>query len=155
MADQAPDMSAQVANLLVPYRGQKPPAPDWFTRAVETPYETHFVSVGEVQIRYQTWGDRAKPGLLLSHGNGAHAHWYDFIAPALAEQDFVVAMTFSGMGDSGWREVYSLDGFSDEQIAVGEHVFTEFGHVDAVELLTRHQGVTPLPRARRIAVQLA
>ncbi|MEO0607099.1 MAG: alpha/beta fold hydrolase, partial [Pseudomonadota bacterium] len=118
MADQVPEMSPQVANLLVPYRGEKPPAPAWFTKAIETPYETHFVSMGEAQIRYQTWGDPSQPGLLLSHGNGAHAHWYDFIAPALAQRYFVVAMTFSGMGDSAWRSTYSFDGFSQEQIAV-------------------------------------
>ena len=106
---------------LAPYRGAQPPAPQWFTDAVATPYETHFVECEGVQIHYQAWGDRAKPGLLLVHGNGAHAHWWDFVAPYLLEDYFVVAMTFSGMGDSGWRPDYTMDVFAREQLAVCDH----------------------------------
>ncbi|MHA7899421.1 MAG: alpha/beta fold hydrolase [Henriciella sp.] len=121
MADDVQEMSPAEANLLARYRGAKPDAPDWFIEAVETPYQEHFIEAAGVTIRYQTWGDPAKPGLLLSHGNGAHAHWYDFIAPALAGDYFVVAMTFSGMGDSEWREMYSFSAFAEEQLAVCEH----------------------------------
>ena len=120
MADDIKELSPEQANLLARYRGEKPPAPDWFEAAISTPYETRFVDVDGTRIRYQTWGDRNKPGLLLSHGNGAHAHWYDFIAPALAEQYYVVAMSFSGMGDSDWRDTYSFDAFTAEQLAVCE-----------------------------------
>jgi pimeloyl-ACP methyl ester carboxylesterase len=120
MADDVQEMSPLEANLLARYRGQKPDSPAWFTAAVETPYEEAFVDVDGIRVRYQTWGDPSRPGLLLSHGNGAHAHWYDFIAPALAETYHVVAMTFSGMGDSDWRKTYSFDRFADEQIAVCE-----------------------------------
>lgn len=105
---------------LAPYHGAQPPAPQWFTDAVATPYETHFVDCEGAQIHYQTWGDRAKPGLLLVHGNGAHAHWWDFIAPYLTDDYHVVAMTFSGMGDSSWRESYVMDTFAKEQLAVCE-----------------------------------
>ena len=120
MAEDVHFMDPKRANLLASYGGATPPAPDWFSDAVNTPYTEHFVTVEGVRIRYQTWGEHGRPGLLLSHGNGAHAHWYDFIAPALAEQYFVVAMTFSGMGDSGWRDQYGFPKFSAEQIAVCE-----------------------------------
>ncbi len=120
MADDIHSMDPQQANLLRRYAGAKPEAPDWFNEAVNTSYTEHFVTVRGAEIRYQTWGTRGKPGLLLSHGNGAHAHWYDFIAPALAKDYFVVAMTFSGMGDSDWRERYGFAAFTDEQIAVCE-----------------------------------
>lgn len=120
MADDIKEMNPQEANLLAPYGGAKPEAPAWFETAVQTPYEEHFVDVGEVRIRYQRYGDAAKPGLLLCHGNGAHAHWYDFISPALAETYHVVAMSFAGMGDSSWRDSYNFDRFSEEQIAVCE-----------------------------------
>lgn len=119
MADGNQNM-AQMA-LLVPYGGEKPPAPAWFERAVATPYETRWVEVDGANIRYQRWGDPAKPGLLMVHGNGAHAHWYDFIAPFFAEDYCVVAMSFGGMGDSDWREAYSLSSFTAEQLAVCEH----------------------------------
>ncbi|MEL7112029.1 MAG: alpha/beta hydrolase [Pseudomonadota bacterium] len=121
MADDFKELSPAEANLLARYRGAKPEAPDWFEAAVSTPYTEQFVEAAGARIRYQTWGDSAKPGLLLSHGNGAHAHWYDFIAPALADDYYVVAMTFSGMGDSSWREMYSFSAFAKEQMAVCEH----------------------------------
>ena len=107
--------------VLARYRGAQPPAPDWFNRAISTPYETRNVEIDGVCVEYQRWGDPGKPGVLLVHGNGAHGHWYDFIAPYFADDYCVVAMTFSGMGDSGWRERYSMQGFSAEQVAVCEH----------------------------------
>ena len=121
MADDFKEMSPEEANLLARYRGAKPKAPAWFNEAVETPYDEHFVQVDGVTVRYQAWGDPALPGLMLSHGNGAHAHWFDFIAPALAGQYRIIAPSFSGMGDSDWREKYSFERFADEQMAVCEH----------------------------------
>ncbi|MEQ3746199.1 MAG: alpha/beta hydrolase [Henriciella sp.] len=120
MADDQKPVNPNDLAVLVPYRGEKPSAPEWFDRAVETPYETHFVEVDGAKVRYQRWGETDKPGLLLVHGNGAHAHWYDFIAPYVAEEYCVVAMTFGGMGDSEWRETYAVDTFSAEQLAVCE-----------------------------------
>lgn len=120
MADDFPGSKVQDPNLLVRYRGEKPDAPDWFNAAIGSAYEAHFVTVEGAKIRYQSWGNPDHPGVLLSHGNGAHAHWYDFIAPALAETHHVVAMSFSGMGDSDWRDTYSFPIFSAEQMAVCE-----------------------------------
>lgn len=120
MADDQKDFGAADPNLLARYRGEKPSAPDWFTRAVATPYTEHFIDVEGAKVRYQVWGDRTKPGLLLVHGNGAHAHWYDFTAPYFAEDYHVVAMTFAGMGDSDWRDSYNVGRFTMEQLAVCE-----------------------------------
>ena len=69
-------------------------------------------------IHYLRWGDRARPGLLLVHGNAAHAYWWSFIAPYLARDYNVAAMDLSGMGDSGWRSSYSMELFAEEQLAV-------------------------------------
>ena len=95
-------------------------APTWFTRAIDTPFERHQVDVEGCLINYLKWGDETKPGLLLVHGNGAHAQWWSFIAPFLAREYSVVAMDLSGMGDSGRRETYTLELFAKEQIAVCE-----------------------------------
>ncbi len=114
---------------LAGYGGARPPAPQWFEDAVAVPYETHFVEVKGARIHYQSWGDRSKPGLLLVHGNGAHAHWWDFIAPYLCEQYHVVASTFSGMGDSDRREAYAMDLFAEEMLAVCEDAGL-FGHAE-------------------------
>jgi len=117
--DQPAEMPIEQGPLAV-YRGAQPPAPRWFEEAIATPYDTSFVTCEGAGIHYQTWGDRAKPGLLLVHGNGAHAHWWDFVAPYLTEDYFVVAMTFSGMGDSHWRADYRMELFAREQLAVCE-----------------------------------
>lgn len=103
---------------LARYEGEPPKAPEWFRKFVQTKYSAHSVNVDGAKVSYQQWGHPNNPGLLLVHGGGAHAHWYDFIAPAFMEDFNVVAMTFSGMGDSEWRDAYSLEQFSAEQIAV-------------------------------------
>ncbi len=105
---------------LAAFHGERPPAPDWFLGAVSQPYETAHVAVDGARVHYQRWGRRGAPGLLLVHGNGAHAHWWDFIAPYFAGHYNVAAMTFSGMGDSDWREDYRMETFAAEQIAVCE-----------------------------------
>lgn len=121
MADDIKELSPQEANLLAKYQGAKPDAPSWFEEAVATPYEEHFVELDGIRIRYQAYGDPSLPGLLLCHGNGAHAHWYDFIAPSFATSYRVISMSFSGMGESSWRDSYNFDRFSEEQIVVCEH----------------------------------
>ena len=118
------DQPAEKAEKIYPlaaYGGERPPAPAWFDRALEHRPEVGFTEVDGARIHYLSWGDRSKPGLLLCHGNGAHAHWWDFIAPYFTDDWHVVAMTFSGMGESDWRERYHMDMFAAEQIAVCEH----------------------------------
>lgn len=117
--DQAREHPTDGGPLAV-YAGERPPAPAWFGEAVAQPYETHFIEVKGARIRYQRWGDPAAPGLLLVHGNGAHAHWWDFIAPYVSSRYNVAAMTFSGMGESDWRDSYDMETFSAEQMAVIE-----------------------------------
>jgi pimeloyl-ACP methyl ester carboxylesterase len=116
------DFAAYMASegMLTGFHGEVPPAPEWFSRTVAATPEANFVEVEGVPIHYLRWGDRTKPGLLLVHGNGAHAYWWSFVAPYLAEDYNVAAMDFSGMGDSGWRKSYSVATFSKEQLAVCE-----------------------------------
>ena len=76
--------------------------PGWFIRALETPYENRTVEVCDVPIHYLYWRSDAavgeKPGLVFVHGNGAHAHWWTFLAPfflsdyqvAAIDQEFAV-----------------------------------------------------------------
>ena len=47
--------------------------------------------------------------LVFLHGNGAHADWWSFIAPFFAKDWRVAAISWAGMGGSGWREAYSAE----------------------------------------------
>jgi pimeloyl-ACP methyl ester carboxylesterase len=95
-----------------------PSAPEWFTRAVNSPFETGDIVVDAVPIQYRAWGDPGASGLLLVHGGAAHSGWWDHIAPLLATTHRVVALDLSGHGDGGRRERYTLDGWADEVMAV-------------------------------------
>ena len=49
-------------------------------------------------------GDPGRPTLVLLHGGGANAHWWDDVAPVLASHHHVVALDFRGHGDSDQPE---------------------------------------------------
>lgn len=100
--------------------GRPPPADAWFTEALAQPPERGEVKVQGAPIEVLAWGRRGDPGLLLLHGNGAHADWYSFLAPLLLPGRRVVALSFSGMGRSGWRTQYSRAQWSDEALAVAD-----------------------------------
>lgn len=101
-------------SLLGRYKGERPPAAPWFTQALSVaPERSRFVSTG-TEIELLTWGEVGKPGLLFLHGNGAHADWWSFIAPFFAEHYRCAAISWSGMGGSGWRDAYDLPTFALE-----------------------------------------
>lgn len=118
MNDRPDPAAAAKLGPLAPFAGEKPPAPAWFEQAVGQTPETRFVTVDGARIHYLRWGDCARPGLLLVHGNGAHAYWWSFVAPFLARDYNVAAMDLSGMGDSDWRKIYTMELFAQEQLAV-------------------------------------
>jgi pimeloyl-ACP methyl ester carboxylesterase len=103
---------------LAPFEGRTPDAPSWFNRALAQHPERSFVEVEGARVETLAWGERGRPGLLLLHGNGAHADWYSFIAPFLARTHRVVTLSWSGMGQSDWRQSYSSDQFVREAVAV-------------------------------------
>lgn len=115
---QSLPQETQTLTPLAPFRGVKPPAPEWFHRALACVPEEHHVWVDGARIHYLEWGDRTHPGLILVHGNAAHAHWWSFIAPLLAEKYHVVALDLAGMGDSGWRDSYKMVQFVHDEMAV-------------------------------------
>lgn len=115
-ATPTPNMQAPLA----PLAGEPAPRPAWFDKALARQPERSFVEVHGTPIEVLAWGERGKPGLLLLHGNRAHADWWSFVAPYLADQHRVVAMSWSGMGGSGWRDAYSFPVLIDEVDAVAE-----------------------------------
>jgi pimeloyl-ACP methyl ester carboxylesterase len=108
----------EVQAPLAPFQGQEPDAPKWFTDALAQEPERGFVTSLGTQIETLTWGEIGKPGLLLVHGNSAHADWWSFIAPYLAQDYRVASMSLAGMGASDWRENYSFEDFAEDAEAV-------------------------------------
>ena len=104
-----------------------PNAPKWFYNNIEYPYKNKYVTVENCKIHYLLFQEQNnaeknlnKPGLILVHGNGAHAHWYTFIAPFFVQDYNVVALSNSGNGLSGWREMYPFTTWGEEVYGVAK-----------------------------------
>lgn len=83
---------------------------DYITWCLARPGESRSVESAGARMHYLEWpGPSQAPTVMLLHGFIGHAHWWDFVAPALAEDYRVVAVDLSGMGDSGHRPDYPLE----------------------------------------------
>ena len=91
---------------------------DWFNESLQVESVSKYLQVQDKNIHYLVWGDESKPGLFFIHGYSAHAHWWDFVAPAFLDNFCAVAIDLSGSGDSEHRELYSQEIFADEIKAV-------------------------------------
>ncbi|MEX0943696.1 MAG: alpha/beta hydrolase [Pseudomonadales bacterium] len=91
-------------------------SPDWFNHAIAVPRSSRSILIKGCNIHFDQWPSPGPdaPGLLFVHGNGAHSHWWDFIAPAFRNNFNVMAMDMSGAGDSGHRDHYSAVTFASE-----------------------------------------
>jgi pimeloyl-ACP methyl ester carboxylesterase len=110
------DLKAPLAALC----GAPPHAPAWFQQALAIAPVRTVHEVQGARIEALTWGERGQPGILFLHGNAAHAAWWSFIAPLIARDHRVTAISWSGMGGSDWRETYSMDLFVAEALAAAE-----------------------------------
>jgi pimeloyl-ACP methyl ester carboxylesterase len=106
---------------------RRPPVeePSWFTEACAVEHTTGDVELAGCRVRYLEWeppAPTAEPPLLLLHGTAAHAHWWSHIAPILARDRRVAALSFSGHGDSEHRSAYAAEVWADEVLAVADVV---------------------------------
>jgi pimeloyl-ACP methyl ester carboxylesterase len=69
---------------------------------------------------HRGWDRQEK--LVLLHGAGANAHWWDHLAPELAERFHTVALDFRGHGDSDFPEELRPGAFSEDLDALLEHL---------------------------------
>ncbi|MBI4594513.1 MAG: alpha/beta hydrolase, partial [Candidatus Rokubacteria bacterium] len=58
--------------------------------------------VDGLSLHLLEWGAPGRPALCFLHGGSAHAHWFDRVAPALADRFHVVALDQRGHGLSDW-----------------------------------------------------
>ncbi len=112
------NLPPEVRAPLEAFKGEEPPAPQWFRDAIAQAPERSFVESLGTKLEALTWGERGKPGLLLVHGNSAHADWWSFIAPFFAADYRVTSMSLAGMGASDWRERYAFTDFAEDAEAV-------------------------------------
>lgn len=125
--------------------------PEWFTQAVETPYDERSIEVDGAEIRYRAWGKAGHPVAVLIHGGAAHAGWWDHIGPHLVEGEHrIVALDLSGHGDSDRRPHYALETWAREAIAVAN------AESDRAPVLFGHSmgGFVALTAARLAGAQL-
>ena len=71
------------------------------------------------------WGDEGDPPIVLLHGGGANAHWWDHLAVALGRHRHVLALDFRGHGDSDYPEELEVGAFNADLEALCEHLGTE------------------------------
>ena len=112
------NLPPEVRAPLAPFNGEEPPAPAWFKWAIAQEPERVFVTSHGTRLEALSWGERGKPGLLLAHGNSAHAEWWSPLAPYLAKDYRVTSMSLAGMGNSDWRDVYRFHDFADDAEAI-------------------------------------
>lgn len=123
MTDAPPSRLPRPPSPLLPFAGERPPAPAWAQAALAHAPERSRVEVEGAGIEVLTWGGRGRPGLLFLHGGGAHAGWWSPLAPLFAADDApggarrCAAISFSGMGGSHWRARYDFDLFRAEAMA--------------------------------------
>lgn len=58
--------------------------------------------VNGLRLNCLDYGGEPKPPLLFLHGGSAHAHWWDFVAPAFVSNFHVLALDQRGHGESEW-----------------------------------------------------
>lgn len=79
---------------------------------------SRILTLNSLRLHCLEWGQPGSPGLLLLHGGGAHAHWFDAVAPAFADRFHVVALDQRGHGESQWPEppAYQTRDFAEDLI---------------------------------------
>jgi len=79
-------------------------------------------ALGGVHLHAIHHGGPAGPTLVLLHGGGANAHWWDHLAPTLARRFHIVALDFRGHGDSDHPDALETGAFHRDLEALLEHL---------------------------------
>jgi|TARA_B110000444_G_scaffold80829_1_gene76385 pimeloyl-ACP methyl ester carboxylesterase len=97
-------------------------APQWFHDGIKDVPEDKIVENNLGDISYSKWAsnNESQNLILFIHGTGAHKKWWDPIAPQFKDHANVIAIDLPGMGESGFREKYSIKDFGDCVISVIE-----------------------------------
>ena len=101
-------------------------------------------------LHFLAWGEPESPPLVLLHGGGANAHWWDHIAVALSGNHHVIALDFRGHGDSDYPEKLEVGAFNLDLEALCEHLGTAsvslVGHSMGAQVALDHAARHPETR---------
>lgn len=111
-------------------------------------YTDREVTVGELTLHYQEWGDPAGEPIVMLHGFGVSGHMFDEFAERLQGRYRLLALDQRGHGDSSWAQdgdysreafVADIEGFRE---ALGLESFILVGHsmggLNAVSYVNAH-----------------
>lgn len=89
--------------------------------------ESGQVRIGPLHLRYVSWGNDGSPAVLLLHGAGMHANYWDALVPALASRYRLIAPDLRGHGKSDWADppAYLIEDFNADLNALLAHLRVE------------------------------
>ena len=88
-------------------------APTWFKESININPSEQSINDKDGKISYSKWVSKNNSTnlLIFIHGTGAHKKWWDPIAPQFLNESNVIAVDLPGMGDSDFRDTYSITDF--------------------------------------------
>ena len=116
-------------------------APSWFLDALKIKPSELIIKNVRGDLSYSRWNclNENKKLLILIHGTGAHKRWWYPIAPQFMQDTNIVAVDLPGMGDSGFREEYSIKDFGECIISIIENEKIKNG-IDNVSIVGHSLG---------------
>ncbi len=116
-------------------------APSWFLDSLKVEPSELTIKNIKGDLSYSRWNciNESKSLLILIHGTGAHKRWWYPIAPHFMEKTNVVAVDLPGMGDSGFRDEYSIKDFGECLISIIKEEKTKNG-LDDVSIVGHSLG---------------
>ena len=97
-------------------------APKWFHESLNIIPEELLIKNDRGDLSYARWSSTKENDnlLIFIHGTGAHKKWWYPIAPQFINDTNVIAVDLPGMGESGFREKYSIKDFGECIISIIE-----------------------------------
>jgi pimeloyl-ACP methyl ester carboxylesterase len=84
-----------------------------------------------MEMHYGTWGDPQKPTVLLLHALACHRGWWNWVAPYLEKEYYLIAPDLRGHGQSQRADNYRFDDYAgdiEELVKKLERPYTIVGH---------------------------